>query len=494
MEEKYSQSNFNQALWLSIGSFSTFAMALLSAAILSRFFDKAEYGTYRQILYVFTTLQVVFTAGLPSVFAYFIPRLTVGQGKHLVNSVNRIFVLAGLAFSVFLYLTSGLIADILKNPELSVGLKIFSPFPLFAIPALGVEGIYTALKRTKSIFFYHVFNKTLMLLCIVLPVVLFHGTYRTAIIGWGLASFITFLVAMYMKNRPYAEIRKELVPNMYKTVFNYSLPLMGASLVGLVLLSANTFFISRYYGTTVFAEFSNGYITIPFIGMVAGSVKSVLLPLFSRAESEGNMNQALESYKRAVVQSISLIYPMIFFCLFFAKDIVLILYGSQYEESKSFLQVSLIRDFAEIIPYLSVLLAFGKTKIYFYVHLIGAVLTWGVDLIIINLSLPAVFIALTQSLIQLMIAAANFIYIFVKFKISLVSSFVIKRIILIIIHLSIVSTVLLIMRYWIMSGWNIALTILVLGILYYTGIIISGKMLNIDYGTQVINRIKGIYQ
>jgi len=219
MKASTASSNFSQAVWLTTSSFSSFALALVSAAILSRYFDKAEYGTYKQILYVYATLQTVFAAGLPSVFTYFIPRLSDGQGKKLVNGVNRLFVILGLAFSVFLYLSSDLIAGILKNPELSVGLKIFSPFPLFTIPSLGVEGIYTALRKTKYIAIYQTANRLLMLLCIVLPVVVFKGTYRSAIIGWGFASFLTFIFAMVMKRRPYVKVKEELVPNMHKTIF-----------------------------------------------------------------------------------------------------------------------------------------------------------------------------------------------------------------------------------------------------------------------------------
>ena len=36
-------SNFNQALWLGIGSLCTFLIAFLTAPILVRYFDKNEY-------------------------------------------------------------------------------------------------------------------------------------------------------------------------------------------------------------------------------------------------------------------------------------------------------------------------------------------------------------------------------------------------------------------------------------------------------------------
>lgn len=494
MKENHSESNFNQVLWLAISSFSTFALALVSAAILSRFLSKEDYGTYKQILFIYTTLQVVFSAGLPGVFAYFIPRLTNGQGKFLINSINRVFILIGLFFSIFLYLISGIIADVLNNPELSIGLKIFSPFPLFTIPAIGVEGIYTAIRKTKSILIYQLFNKLLMLFFIVLPVIIWHGSYRMAIIGWGIASFFTFLVAMYLKNRPYTEVAKEWVPDFYKTIFDYSLPLMGASLVGFVLHSANPFFISRYYGTEVYAEYSNGYITLPFIVMIAGSIKNVLLPLFSKAEKEGNMKEALETYYRAFLQSINLVYPMVFFCLFFARDIVILLYGEQYEASKTFLQISLIRDFAEVIPYFSVLLAIGRSKIYLIIHVFATILIWGLDFVVVSVKLPAGYIALNHALVQIIVVITGILYLRKYYRISLLNISIIKRVVFVSMHLSLTIIILIVIRNEVMANWNLIISLIATGILYYVIIIFSGNYIGIDYEKQLLARIQSLYR
>jgi O-antigen/teichoic acid export membrane protein len=206
-KNKGSNSNTQQALWLAISSFSSLALAFLSSAILSRYFDKTEYGTYRQILYVYGTLQTIFTVGLPSVFAYFIPRYSNEEGKYFVNKINTLFVVLGCCFSLLLFLSSDLIADILQNRELARGLKVFSIFPLFTLPTLGVEGLYTALRRTKDIAIYNTISKLLMLACIVLPVVYIKGDYVVAIMGWGAASFVIFIYAMYMKSKPYFGIQ-----------------------------------------------------------------------------------------------------------------------------------------------------------------------------------------------------------------------------------------------------------------------------------------------
>ncbi len=134
---QHSNSNTMQAFWVGMGSLSSFALAIVSAAILSRYFDKTEYGTYRQILYVYNTLLVIFSAGLPRVFAYFLPRYSLQQGKYIVWKVSKMLFFFGFLFSIVLFASSGIIAQILKNPELAVGLKYFSPIPMLLLPTSG---------------------------------------------------------------------------------------------------------------------------------------------------------------------------------------------------------------------------------------------------------------------------------------------------------------------------------------------------------------------
>ena len=111
-------SNTGQAFWLVLGSLSTMAISIVSAMVLSRYFEKAEYGTYRQILFVYNSFLVVFSAGLPKVFAYFLPRIDKSEGKELVNRITKLLFFLGLLFGGFLYLTSGWISIALNNPAL----------------------------------------------------------------------------------------------------------------------------------------------------------------------------------------------------------------------------------------------------------------------------------------------------------------------------------------------------------------------------------------
>jgi len=481
-------SNFSQAFWLFISHCSSFAFIIVSAAILARYIDKSEYGTYKQIMYVYATLQTIFVAGLSGIFSYFLPRLSIGQGKSLVNKFTLVLGLLGASFSLVLYFGSPIIAKILNNDELISGLKIFALVPLFTLPTLGVECIYTALRKTSDIAFYQIVCKLLNLICVVVPVLVLQGSYKTAITGWTISAFFILLFTVWMKNRPYLKIKSELIPNMYKMVFSYSTPLMLANIVGLFLHSANQFFISRYYGTAVFAEFSNGYIPVPFIGMIAGSVKNVLGPLFSKAHFEGNMKDIMQIYKNAVLKVAEIVFPILVFCIFFAKDIMISLYGSQYAVSKIYFQVSILKDFCEVVPYVFILLAFGKSIIYFYIHIIAAIFIWTIHAIISYYHLHPVYIAIASS--SSLILMSGFVYWYCNqvLHLKLIQP-IIQHLLKVIIHASIILGAIYLFSDIFLSEQNSIMRIVLCLSMFYPILIETGKMVNINYIASLSNII-----
>lgn len=54
-----------QALWLALANLLSLSVTLVMQAVLCRYMTTSEYGTYSQVLYVYNTLLVVFSLGLP---------------------------------------------------------------------------------------------------------------------------------------------------------------------------------------------------------------------------------------------------------------------------------------------------------------------------------------------------------------------------------------------------------------------------------------------
>lgn len=377
------KSNFYQAFWLSISSASSMLVAILSSIILSRFFDKVEYGTYRQIIFVYTTLIVVFQAGIPTVFTFFLPRYSKGEGKYIMRIINRILFISGAIFSLFLFFSSERIAYLLGNPALEEGLKLFSIFPIFTLPTIGVEGICTVNKTTEQFAVYNVLTRIFQLVCIIFPVVFIKNSYIVAVIGWGCANFITFILALYLKNSHYKNEQEVIIDGITKEIFHYTLPIAATSLVLILFNSVNQFYISRYIGTEVFADYSNGFVTLPFVPIVIAPIRSILVPLFAKASKSGDYNSALISLQNGIKQSSIIVIPIIVYSFVNAEDIVVLLYGDQYVTSAYFFRLFLVLNVCEVFMYQGVINAIGKSIITFRLELVCAICVWGADALLI---------------------------------------------------------------------------------------------------------------
>ncbi len=403
MISKEQTSNSRQAAWVAIGSFFSFIVGIVSPMILSRYFDKADYGTYKQVMYVYNTLLAVFTLGLPKAYAFFLPKYSLEYSRDIISKVTKIFFALGLVFSLSLLLFAGPIAKMMNNPDLKLALVVFSPTPFLLLPTMGLDAIYASFKKTKYLAYYTVCTRILTIFCIVIPVILFSGSYIYAIIGFDIASLLTFFLALYLKSWPVRGVEHKKSGLTYKEIFNFSLPLLYASLWGMIISSANQFFISRYYGNATFAVFSNGFMELPFVGMILGAISAVLLPVFSGMDKGNGMgSDTLSIWNSALMKSAKLIFPMLIYSIFFAEPIMACMYGDQYIQSSIYFIIKNVSGLFFIIPFYPIIVAIGKAKEYANVHMLVAFLILIGEYIICKISDTAINIAIISEVCQLL--------------------------------------------------------------------------------------------
>lgn len=372
---KEQTNNSKQAAWTAIGSLFSFGFSIVSSMILSRYFDKADYGTYKQAMYVYNTLLTVFALGLPGAYTYFLPRVDVGEAKSLIKKITNIFFVLGAVFSILLFTCSEPIARFMNNDDLAGALRIFAPVPLLMLPTMGLEGILSTFRKNRFMTYYTVSTRLFMLLCVSLPVIAFGKGYREALYGFVFSSVINFVLALYLKYLPVKNEANNKTSVGFKDIFSYSLPMLTASLWGILLHSSDQFFISRYFGSEVFAEFSNGAIPLPFVGMIAGACSVVLSPIISKIASS-NIDPKKELYPlwlSVFEKSAKLVYPLLIYCIFFSDIIMIILYGGKYENSSIYFRIKSIISFFDVIIYAPLVINIGKVKYYSNVHMLAAI-------------------------------------------------------------------------------------------------------------------------
>lgn len=388
---------------MAIGSFSSFIVGIVSPMILSRYFDKGDYGTYKQVMYVYYTLLSIFTLGLPMSYAYFLPKYEREYAKDIISKVTKLFFVLGASFSLFLFFFAGSISNVMKNPDLKPALMAFAPTPFLLLPTMGLDSIFATYRKTHYLVYYTIVTKVLTILLTVLPVVILGGNYIHAIIGFDIASFLTCVLALYLKTWPVRDEPKHKSDITVRQIFNFALPLLFASIWGIIIASSNQFFISRYYGSEVFADFSNGFMELPFVGMILSSISAVLLPLFSGMTKGNGLSQdVVDVWHSALNKSVKLIFPMLVFSILFAKPIMTCLYGDKYIQSAIYFQIKNFSGLFFIIPFYPIILAIGKSKDYARVHMIIALLIVIAEYVVCNFTDSPVYVAIVSELCQIL--------------------------------------------------------------------------------------------
>lgn len=263
------------------------------------------------------------------------------------------------------------------------------------MPTLGLEGILATYRETKFISVYVVLTRLAMLLCICLPIVVFNLGVQAALIGFVASSFVSFVVALYLKYYPVRNYGRKATSETYKSIFKFCFPLFLASIWGILINSTDQFFISRYFGNEVFADFSNGAMELPFVGIILSATSTVLTPLFTRQINENCdlTTTIIPVWNHCLSKTVMLIYPITIFCLFNADSIMVAMYGDQYIASGDFFKIKLFTYFFKVIVFYSLIVALGATKFYqwvFFIYFIllvsteMAVLKWFPDPLIIT--------------------------------------------------------------------------------------------------------------
>ena len=372
---------------------------------------------------------------MPKAYSYFLPRVNPQEAKDLINKITRLFFLLGGVFSILLFLGASLIAQFLKNPDLEIALRYFSLVPFLMLPTMGLEGILSTYKKTKFLAGYTITTRLFMLCCVALPVMIFNLDYIGAIIGFVIASIFSAFLALYLKVYPVRNNIKNRTQTSYKEIFQFSLPLMYASLWGVLMSSADQFFISRFFGLEVFADFSNGSMELPFVGMIVGACSTVLSPIFSRMSHE-KVNLYEQSYplwKSVYQKTALLIYPIVVYCWVFADVIMVALYGEKYETSQTFFKIKVLTYIFSLIIFAPFLINTGKVKFYARVTVIFAILVWPmeyVSLLLTNspysISIVSLLLHVARIFVFLIVIAKMFqVKLYELFPLSLIGKIII---------------------------------------------------------------------
>lgn len=363
--ETTEKSRSAKVVALSLGQTFTTLALLIGAMFATRMLSKNDYATLRETFLAYNFIAPLLMLGLPNALYYFLPRT---ENRKKTIAIENMLLLAGLAFLFSLFMLLGgykYLALRFNNPELENTLQWMVAYPLYVMPIAILPAVLVIKGKTTLLSAYNIITSVIILAGTVIGLYLTYS-YTGPLIAQIFLPMLFFPVALYLifKNIPgkIENIEKSSMSSMLK----YSIPLGMATMMGTLMLQLDKIIVAWMCTTEEFANYVNGAIEIPLIGVITGSISTVLLSDMSTMCFQNRKNEAIELFRKASQYSASILFPVMAFLALTAKPFIVTLYSEKYLESIIPFLIFLLIIPIRTVMYGSALMALGKSKIILY--------------------------------------------------------------------------------------------------------------------------------
>jgi O-antigen/teichoic acid export membrane protein len=315
------------ALWLVVGRAVGFAATFAVPLVLVRYFDQTTFGTYKQLFLIYATVYGLAQFGVAESLYYFLPRHTAAAGRYAANAVGTLAVM-GVVSAGLLVLAAPSIARGMANPELAATVPLLALFLALMLASAAFEIVLVARSRYKAAAWTYAVFDLARAACVVVPAMLLTSlrgvlfgiigcaALRLAAMAW------TFGRGLQLDLRPSAEL--------WRSQWAYTLPFALA--VGVEVLQSNLhlYVVAARFDAALFAVYAVGCLQIPLVDVLTTSSANVMMVKLAEDGVDRHSRAALALWHDTTRRLAMVIFPLVAFLAVMARDIIVVLFTSQY--------------------------------------------------------------------------------------------------------------------------------------------------------------------
>lgn len=324
------QSIFRPALLLMSGRTLAFAATFFIPVVLSRIFDPAEFGTYKQLFLVYSTAYFIAQLGMATSLYYFLPAASTEAGQYVANSI--LFLgMAGVVCCGVLISAAPDLANWLSNSELSGYLPWIGLYLFLMMLSSALEIVLISRGRYFWASASYALSDLARAAAFLLPVLLFREL-ELLLKGAVVVAFLRVGVTLFYFRR---EFRGGFAPNgrLLKSQLAYALPFAAAVVVEIGQASLPQYAVAYLFDPATFAIFAVGCLQIPLVDFAASPTSDVMMVRMQEELAKGRKRSVVAIWRDTTRKLALLFFPLAAFSVVAAGPIIILLFTEKYAAS-----------------------------------------------------------------------------------------------------------------------------------------------------------------
>jgi O-antigen/teichoic acid export membrane protein len=377
-----------------IGTFISLLLGFIIRLILARYGSEADYGIYSLALMVFIFVTVLACLGLHEgttrYVAFFRGKEALAKVRGTIAFSLQLATVASIIISVALFLSAEVIAsNIFHAPDLALALKIFAGGVPFLTLINVLAAIFRGFDKAEPFAYFYFILLNVFFLLLLLAVALFNKPFIAVFYAYVAALILTFvaLVTYTVKKLPLAMKvpAEEVDSSIRKELLLFSLPVLGSSVISVVLVWAATLFLGYLSTPELVGLYNAAYPLSEFISTPLTALVLIYTPVAAGLYSQNMMAELRRNYTILTKWIVSLTLPLFLVLCLFPEAVLGIFFGQPYVAAAPALRILslgfIIRNLFG--PNGNTLLAIGKPRFIMWVTLIAAIVNVLLNIILI---------------------------------------------------------------------------------------------------------------
>lgn len=338
----------------------TMILGIFTTAILSKNTSLESYGLYSSAIIIISFVTSLSIFGLTDGVNYFFNNSDINEVKeHNIDNHFGLQAVIGIIFGVLLISLTFIPNIFVEDFKSYVYVIAFLPLSnnILAMQQM----LFFSIGKSRFISIRNVIISIIRLMAIIIVVFWELGIIYIFIfqIIIDYAQIIYFYYILSFKFK--IKISPKLENSYIRKIINYVLPISIFVFTSYLLKDMDKYLVSMFYDLESLAIFSNASKPLP-VDIINASLIVIIAPIITYNINQHRIDKVIDNLKMYISASLLSTWGLLFICFSIPREIILLLYGSQYLPGLRIFVLYLIVDGIKILNLNLLFKASGETK------------------------------------------------------------------------------------------------------------------------------------